>query len=126
VLVIDDEPDMREMVAAMLVAAGYTVLTVPDGGAALRRLMRLGGANERAPDLILSDVQMPAMDGAAFLQAYRRIPGRHAPVVLMTASPERAHAVAHLGADVLLKPFPITALLDVVDRNLCSPAVIPA
>jgi CheY-like chemotaxis protein len=118
VLVIDDEADLREMVRHMLLTCGCTVLTAPDGVAALRLLARLSDNSEAGPDLIITDLQMPVLDGAGFIQAYRLLPGSQAPIVLMTAAPDRASTVAHLADDVLIKPFSIGALLEVAGRYL--------
>jgi CheY-like chemotaxis protein len=66
VLVIDDDPESRDMIEAVLTRAGYTVALAADGleGLALLREMR--------PELILLDVCMPVLDGAQFRQEQRR------------------------------------------------------
>ena len=112
VLVVDDDAPIREVVDALLSEEGYEVVTAADGAAALARL------RERPPGLILLDLRMPGMDGWAFARAYRRSPGPHAPIVVLTAAREAAERAAQIGADgVLSKPFDLDELLDLVGRH---------
>jgi two-component system, NtrC family, response regulator AtoC len=63
ILVIDDETNMRHMLAAVLTKAGYEVVSAPDGEAGLRKV-------EQTPyDFILCDIKMPVMSGMEFLNA---------------------------------------------------------
>ena len=107
VLVVEDHAPIRELVRAVLEGAGYAVREAADGAAALAL------ARRAPPAVILLDVDLPVLDGPGFLAAYRRAPGPHAPVVLMTAAGpagraagSRAGAAGHLG-----KPFGLAALL---------------
>jgi len=59
ILVVDDEPDFREIFSAKLSAAGYRVDTAENGQVALQKMAQV------TPDLVLMDVKMPVMDGAA-------------------------------------------------------------
>lgn len=68
VLVVDDEPSFRLLVRDVLVAQGYDVLTAENGEEALRKLSVVH------PDMIVSDVYMPIMDGAKLHRAVRQIP----------------------------------------------------
>jgi CheY-like chemotaxis protein len=92
--------------------AGYQVLEAPDGRAALRLV------EAARPCLILLDVQMPDLDGWGFLDAYHRLPGPHAPVVLVTgeAAPARVRGSAQQVDAILAKPFGPADLLEVVRR----------
>ena len=65
VLVVDDEPGLRQSLGLLLTDAGYTVTAEGDGRRALERAL------EEAYDLILCDVRMPGVDGLAFLRGYR-------------------------------------------------------
>jgi DNA-binding NtrC family response regulator len=114
ILVVDDDPVMREMVTEMLEGAGYGVVAA-DGG---RRALEL--AEEREFDCVVSDVQMPEMSG---LELLGRLREQHpeAPVLLMTSfgTIEVAVEAMRLGAhDFVTKPFPAEQLLVTVERAL--------
>src|SRR5690606_28830070 len=80
ILLADDNADMRDYVARLLAEEGYRVEPVANGAAALEAVRR-----ER-PDLVLSDVMMPELDGFGLLQALRGDPSTRAiPVVLLSA-----------------------------------------
>ncbi len=102
VLFADDNADMRAYVARVLSAVA-TVRTVPDGAAAL------AAARADPPDLVLSDVMMPALDGFGLLRALRADPATAAvPVVLLSARAGSDAVVQGLAAgadEYLLKPF---------------------
>jgi len=79
-LVVDDSVTTRSLVKSILEAAGYTVLTAPDGIAAWQILQ------ERGADLVVADVEMPRMDGCDLAATIRKSPRfRKLPVVLVTA-----------------------------------------
>ncbi|HET9452334.1 MAG TPA: response regulator [Aggregicoccus sp.] len=114
ILVVEDEPDIREAVSDLLQLEGYAVETASNGQEALELLAgRLEGAAE--PCLILLDVMMPVMDGHAFMARLReREDGAHQriPVVITSASPQVPEgARAHLR-----KPYELHRLLDVISR----------
>jgi anti-anti-sigma factor len=115
VLVADDNADMREYLARLL-GARYEVQTVSDGVAAL------AAATAARPDLILSDVMMPGMDGLALLAALRGdVRTMRMPVLLLSARAGQEAAVAGLAAgadDYLIKPFSAEELLARVDAHL--------
>jgi len=110
-LLIDDDDDVREIAQlALELGAGWTVLSASSGaeGVALARV--------RAPEAILLDVMMPAMDGPATLAELRADDRtRHIPVVFLTAKmrPAERDRLAKLRvAGVLSKPFDPIALAD--------------
>jgi two-component system chemotaxis response regulator CheY len=107
ILVVDDDPDIRDGLAEALTSEGYTVRTAADGEDALRQL------RARAADLILLDLMMPVMDGWAFRAAQKRRPEiARIPLLVVTASgAEFSDADA-----VLRKPFELTDLLRLVKR----------
>ncbi|HEV3193522.1 MAG TPA: histidine kinase dimerization/phospho-acceptor domain-containing protein, partial [Polyangiaceae bacterium] len=115
VLVADDNADMREYLVRLL-GAHWRVETVEDGEAALAR------AVQNPPDLILSDVMMPRLDGFGLLKAIRANPTTTAiPVVLLSARAGEEAMVEGLerGADdYLVKPFSARELLARVRANL--------
>jgi CheY-like chemotaxis protein len=104
ILIVDDEPDIREVAQVSLeVMGGLQVLTASSGQEALEI-----AARER-PDAILLDVMMPELDGPATVERLRATPGiAHIPVVLLTAKVQAAdhRRFASLQvAGVLAKPF---------------------
>jgi two-component system, OmpR family, response regulator len=100
VLVVDDNPDVRDLVSAILGREGHRVLEASDGSEALDVIMALA-AEQDLPTLILLDVMMPVMDGPTFIGVLRAC-GVETPVVVITASGR----AAVLGAsEVLAKPF---------------------
>jgi len=101
VLIIDDEPGLRQTVSLILAEEGYTVHTASDGEEGLAK------ANELEPDIILCDVRMPRLSGLDFLDRYKQAGGRGM-VIVMTAygSIEMAVDAMKRGAyDYLPKPF---------------------
>ena len=103
VLVVDDEPGLRQSLGLLLTDAGYTVTAEQDGKRALERATAAGAAF----DLILCDVRMPEMDGIAFLRKLRER-GGSALVIMMSAYGGEDAAIAAMkeGAyDYLPKPF---------------------
>ena len=107
ILVVDDEPGIRSVLASSLEFEGYTVRTAADGRAALAEIDRA------RPDLVVLDVLMPGMDG---LTACRRMRAAdpHLPVLMLTARDLTGDRVAGLDAgadDYLAKPFELDELL---------------
>ncbi|MBA2720115.1 MAG: response regulator transcription factor [Chloroflexi bacterium] len=99
VLVVDDEPTVREVVSRYLEREGYRVDSAADGDSA-RRLFA------ESPDLVVLDLTLPGMDGLAFLRDIRRTSA--VPVILLTARTEEMDRVVglELGADdYVVKPF---------------------
>ena len=108
VLIADDNADMRDYLTRLL-APGYAVTAVGDGQALLDR------ARTDLPDLVISDIMMPKVDGLAALAALRASPRTAGiPVVLLSARAGQEAAVAGLQAgadDYLVKPFSSVELL---------------
>lgn len=114
ILVVDDEPLIRDMVAALLRDEGYDVVTAPDGHAALEVVRR------EAPALVLMDVMMPRLDGRAAFQAMRNhAPAKTVPVVLMSAAAHPADLDPEIAAFVR-KPFDLDQLLGLIERLLAD------
>lgn len=114
VLVVDDSPIIRRLVEKGLHEAGYQVVTAENGKAALRLLAT------SLPDLILSDIDMPEMDGFTLCERVNgdeRLAG--IPFVVMSANGDRAHMqrMLHHGAEAyLVKPFNMDQLAILVDK----------
>ncbi|NUO99699.1 MAG: response regulator transcription factor [Nonomuraea sp.] len=105
-LVVDDEPNIRELFSASLRMAGFEVLTAADGREALRV------AEESAPDLVMLDVMLPDLDGLA-VAGRLRSRGRRVPVLFVTAkdTPEDRIAGLGLGEDYVTKPFSLEEVI---------------
>src|SRR5687768_1184531 len=87
VLVVDDDSDIREFVSVLLGCEGYQVREASHGREALDTL------EHWHPDVIVLDMRMPVMDGAAFLDAQQASPRlRQIPVIVMSASLKLKHA----------------------------------
>jgi two-component system chemotaxis response regulator CheY len=111
VLVVEDQDDIREFVAFVLQNEGYCVMTADNGAVALEEVGR------KPVGVVLLDMRKPVMDGWAFADAYRRRPGPHAPIVVLTAAQDAASRAAQINADGYLgKPFELDDLLNVVAR----------
>jgi PAS domain S-box-containing protein len=115
VLIVDDNADMREYVANLL-SERYLVVTAPDGQAAYEL------AQSQPPDLVLTDVMMPRLDGFGLLAALRGNPLTvHIPVVMLSARAGEEGVIEGLEAgadDYLVKPFSARELMARVHANL--------
>lgn len=114
VLVVDDDPDLRELVGIVLESMGVRVLAAENGQTAL-------SLAEAASDrilLVLLDYFMPATDPATCARALRTRLDRCVPIVLCTAAVDPARRASELGLELWLsKPFSISALEDLVLRS---------
>ena len=110
VLVVDDEPAMRDMLQRMLERAGYGVVCAADGAEGLARL------DAGDVDLVLLDLMLPDLDGVEFCRQVReRQQERRVPIIMVTGSVNAADRRAGfaMGADdYVLKPFRTRALVD--------------
>lgn len=116
VLIVEDEAISQKLFAMQLQRGGHTVLHASDGASALRLL------EEEPVDLVITDLNMPVMDGITLLQELRADPRfRDLPVIVLTASTQtvdRRKAFTYDAADFLVKPVPLSALLQRVDAVL--------
>ena len=117
VLVIDDDEVSRTLVKRMLGAEGHQVEEALDGAEGLKSF------GERPPDLVLTDINMPGLDGHDVIEAIR---SQHAKVPIIAISgggtipkDELLETAAALGAvEVIMKPFEFTQLVGAVKRAL--------
>lgn len=118
ILVVDDDADIRAILALVLDADGHEVETASDGAAALVRLRR-----GPLPSLILLDMMMPRLDGEDLLRELRRDPGTaRIPVVILTGHPAARRKASELGAaGCLEKPVELQELLSTVHRAEVAP-----
>jgi DNA-binding response OmpR family regulator len=108
VLVVDDDPDIRELITWKLGQAGYKTLVAGDGEAALAAVAA-GDSDGQTPDLILVDWMMPKMSGIDVCRALRQNPlTARIPVILLTANAQEADVELGFAAgvdDYIAKPF---------------------
>ncbi len=112
VLVIDDEPAVRDLMQRFLTKEGFRVVTAAGGEEGLRR------ARELRPDAITLDVMMPGMDGWAVLAALKADPAvADIPVIMLTIVDDRNLGYALGAADYLTKPIDRERLVTVLPRS---------
>lgn len=118
ILAVDDEPNIVRLIEVNLVRQGYQVETANNGAQALEKIR----ANR--PDLLVSDVMMPEMDGFELLKNVRMDPSlADLPVIMLTAKTQDKDVMEGYskGADMYLtKPFNPAELLNFVKRILAS------
>lgn len=116
ILIAEDEPDIRELVAFTLRFAGHEVVATNNGEEAYHK------AQEMIPDLIMMDVRMPRMTGYEACRAMKQIPSlADIPVVFLSAKGQDAEIQSGLEAgaeDYLLKPFAPDQLVERVKAIL--------
>lgn len=115
-LIVDDDPNLLRAVAACLRGEGYEVDTARSGDEALVHIA------QRLPDLIVSDIRMPRMDGYAFARQLRSNPRTDLiPVIFLTAKDESSDRIAGIRSGVdayLTKPFEPDELIAVIGNIL--------
>jgi two-component system phosphate regulon response regulator PhoB len=137
VLIVEDEQDIRDLLAFNLKREGFSVFEAGDGNLAVTL------ANEKKPDIILLDIMLPGMDGLSVSKALQRDPGTAAiPVIMLTAKSEEVDRIVGLelgAADYVVKPFSVREVVlrirAVLRRNRipveavtlrCGPVVLDA
>lgn len=117
IVLAEDDPEMRKIIAAAMRKDGFTVTELPDGGRLLMHVV-IGAENpENGADLVITDMRMPGTSGLRVLKAAREI-GNDVPFILFTAFGDeatRAEAEKH-GATFFTKPFEIADLRAAVLR----------
>lgn len=103
ILIVEDEKDIRELLAYSLSREGFTVIEAENGVSALNL------ANTKQPDLVILDLMLPGMDGFAVCKQLQRDPATaNIPVIMLTAKGEEIDRVVGLelgAADYIVKPF---------------------
>lgn len=111
ILVVDDHPDLREVLALILEHHGFRVMLAADGREALKR------AEECRPDLVLMDLMMPRMDGYQATAALNHNGEHPVPVVAITASRvERTDLLNRGFSDLLQKPVRADDVVETIWR----------
>ena len=111
ILLVDDEELVRQLLARLLRDSSYGVEEADNGASALRAARRLDGSLS----LIVTDVNMPIMDGLEFARALRMTDSK-VPFLFITAMDPTLVTEAGMRAEVLVKPFTPEAFLEVVGR----------
>lgn len=117
ILLIEDDPHLRDSVQAVLEVEGYQVVTAEHG---LEGLQRLDATAQ--PCLILLDLMMPVMNGWEFLETMQGRDRAQPPVVVVSAAAQLDDVQARFQCQVLRKPFDIDHLLAVAEQH-CQRAV---
>jgi chemosensory pili system protein ChpA (sensor histidine kinase/response regulator) len=122
VLIVDDSPSVRYMASKLIEALGLIVETATDGADALKKM----SLTKQKPALIISDVEMPKIDGFEFLAAIKNDSDlRDIPVVMLTSragEESRQRALDAGAADYILKPFDDAKLIEIVEGFIPVPA----
>jgi CheY-like chemotaxis protein len=112
ILVVDDDPSIRFLLRLIFEAAGYSVSEAPHGRAALIRIKM------RLPDVVVTDMKMPVMDGGALIEHLRSDP-ESADIPIVAVTGERARPEPAAKANVILaKPFLQATLVETVNGLL--------
>jgi CheY-like chemotaxis protein len=114
ILIIDDEPGMRQVMAKILVPLGHEVIDVDEGVRAVQMV------KEIAPDVVLLDIRLPDMDGPDIVEAIKNAKP-NTPIIILSGfgDVEAAAELVKIGAfDYISKPFKVNELVDIVNKAL--------
>jgi two-component system, chemotaxis family, chemotaxis protein CheY len=113
ILLVDDDISLLRMLRKFLIGLGYDVHTAQDGQEAVKKTMKV------KPNLIISDLEMPGIDGLAFTTALKKHPaGRKIPLIILTAHSgfNQMEMLYQAGADLFLeKPVKLEQLKEYVE-----------
>lgn len=114
IMIVDDSASMRQVVGIAIKGAGYDLIEAADGKEALSKL------NGEKVHLIVSDINMPNMDGIAFVKEVKQLPNyKFTPIIMLTTEvdQEKKEAAKAAGAKAWVnKPFQPATLLDAVSK----------
>ena len=116
ILIVDDDEAISEFLQIALQDEGYGTVVAPNGAVALQHVRNMSNI-----ELIILDMRMPVMDGATFLDHYHNIPGRHAPVIAISAHSQSLERPSGYVVAFLPKPFELDELLRIVRKNTSPP-----
>jgi len=110
ILIVDDDGDLRTLLGLCFLRRGHSIVVASNGAGGLECL----AAN--APDLLITDLNMPVMDGLELLRRLRANGHADLPVILLTARADQRAAATAAGADAfLVKPVPLRELAEVAE-----------
>ena len=118
VLVVDDSATLRTSVEFTLTEAGYRVMGAADGAAGLELLRSYEGREDEI-GMILTDINMPNMDGITFIKEVKKTSFRYTPILVLTTESQESKKLEGKEAGAsgwLVKPFESEQLLSVVGR----------
>ncbi len=119
ILVVDDEPTIRELLVELLQEDGHTLLGTVDGVAAREILART------VPDLVLTDAMMPRLDGPGLVKWMRERPELRAVPVIILSAVVRIDPAELDNVVFVAKPFDLATLLEAVETALDPPSPGP-
>jgi DNA-binding response OmpR family regulator len=115
VLVVEDDPPMRQLIRWVLEDEGIPVETAADGQQALEH------ARRRRPALVVLDMNLPFVDGDGVASGLRGFPGKTPPILVITGDGRPVEKARRVGAFALLeKPFEVDDLISVVRQGLST------
>lgn len=121
ILIVEDNLDSREMLTTLLSNEGYTVISAEDGQDGLARL------ESDPPDLIITDIEMPNLDGIDLIKRLReRLDWKQVPIVVVSAygSGNLAQAIDAGANGAMRKPIPMANLFAMIHRLLSTIAIV--
>lgn len=115
ILIVDDEGDLRTLFGLCFLRRGHSIVVASNGAEALRCLAT------HQPDLLVTDMNMPVMDGVALLRQVRADGHPDLPVIVLTGQADQRAAASAAGADAfLVKPVALRDLAAVAERLLAG------
>lgn len=122
IIIADDEPLMTRVLKLTLERAGYSVKVCPNGREALQAV------REQLPDILITDIQMPLMNGQQLCEAiHAEMPERRFPIFVMTSMTDREHRewTARIGGITFLeKPLSMRIIMQRFEDALRAPAAL--
>lgn len=122
ILIVDDSATLRASVDYTLSEAGYKVVQASNGKEALELLASYGGKNDKI-SMIITDINMPLMDGIDFIRKVKETPFKFIPILVMTTESEESKKLEGKEAGAsgwLVKPFKPEQLLKIVSKFVRS------
>lgn len=117
VLIVDDDPTLRELFGTLLREHGWRVTTATDGAEAVCSV------GQSRPDLVLMDYEMPVLDGLGAARQIRSLPGPPVPIVMISSRRDTEIREAAMAAGIgryLVKPVSLALLLAVVHEHAAT------
>ncbi|MDB5147880.1 MAG: response regulator [Mucilaginibacter sp.] len=114
ILIVDDDPDLLDILSFFLTSSGYEVHTLPKGDAIFEHIAAF------RPDLILMDVMLAGMDGREICKGIKANPQTLMPVILISGTHDLALTQTGAPDDFLAKPFDLDELLEKVAFQLAA------
>ena len=115
ILIVDDDGDLRTLLGLCFLRRGHSIVVAGDGAAGLQCVAT------HAPDLLVTDLNMPVLDGLELLRQLRADGHADLPVIVLTARADQRAAAIAAGADAfLVKPVPLRQLGETAERLLAG------